>query len=307
MPKLSVIVPVYNVEAYLPACIDSILSQTFCDLELILIDDGSPDACGQICDEYAEKDTRVRVIHQENRGVSAARNSGLQIASGEYIGFVDPDDWITPEMYAMLLEAAREKDAQIAVCGFSFCDEAGNVQYDQAVPKGLYDREDLLLSIYGMPNRLHGSMCNKIFSRSVLEGKQFDETVAIGEDWLLLYECYCRTDLATAVSGCLYYVRGRSGSATRKENADLYVNKLKAYLRLYKKAGSHSRRIRRQAAEKILDVCVANKIEIQKQSDNESALSYVNRLFRRLSRRSLLRGELPLKKAVYYYKEGLRF
>ena len=115
MPRLSVIVPVYNVETFLPACIDSILSQTFRDLELILIDDGSPDACGRICDKYAEKDTRVRVIHQENRGVSAARNAGLQIASGEYIGFVDPDDWITPEMYAMLLEPSGSQQVALFI------------------------------------------------------------------------------------------------------------------------------------------------------------------------------------------------
>ena len=306
MPRLSVIVPVYNVAAYLPACIDSILSQTVRDLELILIDDGSPDDCGQICDEYAAKDTRVQVIHQKNHGVSAARNAGLRIASGDFFGFVDPDDWIAPEMFASLLKAAQENHAQIAVCGFTFCDESGNVEYDQAVPEGLYGREELLMSIYGMPNRFHGSMCNKIFSRDLLKDIRFDDTVAIGEDWLLLYECYCRADLAAAVSGCFYFVRGRSGSATRKENADLFVNKLKAYLRLYEKAASHSKRIRRQAAEKILDVCVANKIEIQKQSDNGEALSYVNRLFRKLSRRCFFRGELPLKKAVYYYKEGLR-
>ena len=306
MPRLSVIVPVYRVEAFLPACIDSILSQTIRDLELILIDDGSPDACGRICDEYAARDARVLVLHQENRGVSAARNAGLRIASGDYIGFVDPDDWIAPEMYAALLDAAQEHDAQIAVCGFTFCDETGNAQYNQGVPEGLYDREDLLLSIYGMPNQLHGSMCNKIFSRGLLEGAQFDETVAIGEDWLLLYECYCRANLAAAISGCLYFVRNRSGSATRNENADLFVNKLNSYLRLYKKTVKHSKRIRRRAAEKILDVCIANKKEIRKQPDNEKAMSYVNRLFRRLSIRSLLRGELPLKKAVYYYNEGLR-
>ena len=306
MPKLSVIVPVYNVEAYLPACIDSVLSQTFRDLELILIDDGSPDNCGRICDEYAKTDKRVRVLHQENRGVSAARNAGLRIASGEMIGFVDPDDWIAPEMYEILLKAVRDHDAQIAVCGFLFCDEAGKAQFEQAVPGNVYDREALLLSIYGMPNQLHGSMCNKIFSKSVLEGVQFDETVAIGEDWLMLYACYCSAERAAAVPDCLYFVRGRSGSATRKESADLYVKKIKAYLRLYEKAANHSKRIRQHAAAKILDVCIANKNEIQKQPDNESALSYVNQLLRRLSRRSLLRGELPLKKAVYYYKEGLR-
>lgn len=306
MPRLSVIVPVYNVEAYLPECIDSILAQTLRDLELILIDDGSPDGCGAICDAYAATDARIKVFHQSNRGVSAARNAGLAAASGDYIGFVDPDDWISTRMYETLLKTSREHKAQIAVCGFSFCSEDGTPEFQQPVPEGLFSREELLLSIYGMPNRLHGSMCNKLFSRQLLEGLRFDESVAIGEDWLLLYECYCQAGLAVSVPACLYSVRLREGSATRKENAGLYVSKVKAYLRLWEKAKAHDRPIRRQAAAKILDVCVGNKLEIQKQPDNAQAIAWVNRLFRQLSLRSFFRGELPLKKAVYYFKEGMR-
>ena len=306
MPKLSIIVPVYNVEAYLSDSISSILSQKLQSLELILIDDGSQDNCGAICDYYAEKDHRVRVIHQENHGVSAARNAGLRIVEGDYIGFVDPDDWISSDMYSVLIHAIEKAEAEIAVCGFVICEENKKTLHSQAVPTGIFSKEDLLLTIYGMPNILHGSMCNKVFSRRVLEGLKFDETVAIGEDWLLLNECYCQAERAVSVGDCLYYVRTRNGSATRSQSAELYVNKIKTYYRLYEKAAEHSKRIRCQAAEKILDVCVANKLEIQKQLDNGKALSYVNRLFRRLSMRSLLRGELPLKRAVYYYREGLR-
>lgn len=99
MPTLSIIVPVYKVEPYLHRCVDSILAQTFTDFELILVDDGSPDNCGAICDEYAAKDSRILVIHKENGGLSDARNAGLDIAKGEYIGFVDSDDYISPQMY----------------------------------------------------------------------------------------------------------------------------------------------------------------------------------------------------------------
>ena len=98
MPKLSIIVPVYKVEQYINKCIDSILNQTFTDFELILVDDGSPDNCGKICDEYAQKDERVRVIHKENGGVSSARNLGIDEAKGEYVSFIDPDDWIDLDM-----------------------------------------------------------------------------------------------------------------------------------------------------------------------------------------------------------------
>lgn len=101
-PEISIIVPIYNVEKYLPKCIESILSQTFTNFELILVNDGSKDRSGIICDEYASKDNRIKVIHKENGGVSSARNSGVDLASGKYIGFVDPDDYIKKDMYERL-------------------------------------------------------------------------------------------------------------------------------------------------------------------------------------------------------------
>ena len=108
-PLISVIVPVYNVETLLPRCVDSILTQTYECLEVLLVDDGSTDASGEICEQFAKKDTRIRVIHKENGGLSSARNAGLDVASGDYIGFVDSDDWIEPEMYAEML-ALRERN-----------------------------------------------------------------------------------------------------------------------------------------------------------------------------------------------------
>jgi len=116
--KLSIIVPVYNVEPYLHRCVDSILAQTFQDFELILVDDGSPDGCPAICDAYAQADSRVRVIHKSNGGLSDARNAGLDIARGEYIGFVDSDDHISPTMYQRLLELVLRNHADIAATGY---------------------------------------------------------------------------------------------------------------------------------------------------------------------------------------------
>jgi glycosyltransferase involved in cell wall biosynthesis len=115
---ISVIVPVYRVEKYIRLCVESILGQTYPDFELILVDDGSPDSCGAICDEYAAKDTRVRVIHKENGGLSDARNAGLDIARGEYITFVDSDDYIAPNMLELLLNKLERYGADISVCGY---------------------------------------------------------------------------------------------------------------------------------------------------------------------------------------------
>ncbi len=117
IPKISIIVPVYKVEPYLRKCVDSILAQTYKNLEIILVDDGSPDGCPAICDEYSEKDSRVRVIHKPNGGLSDARNAGLEIATGEWLSFIDSDDWIEPSMYETLLKNANIHDAQISVGG----------------------------------------------------------------------------------------------------------------------------------------------------------------------------------------------
>ena len=116
MPKLSVIVPVYNTEKYLRVCIDSILAQTFTDFELILVDDGSEDSSGSICDEYAAKDTRVQVIHQTNGGVTNARKNGVRRACGKYFSFIDSDDWIHPEMFERMVEKCVEANADVVVC-----------------------------------------------------------------------------------------------------------------------------------------------------------------------------------------------
>lgn len=130
-PLISIVVPIYNVEKYLRTCIDSILVQTYKNLEIILVDDGSPDRCGVICDEYKEKDQRIMVIHQKNRGLSCARNAGIDIAQGQYIGFVDSDDTIDPQMFEILLNNIQSYDARISICGRKIVDEEGNVSNEK--------------------------------------------------------------------------------------------------------------------------------------------------------------------------------
>ena len=123
MPTISVIVPVYKVEKYIHRCVDSILGQTYADFELILVDDGSPDNCGAICDEYAAKDSRVVVIHQENGGLSAARNAGIDWAfansDSQWLSFIDSDDWVHPEYLQRLLDAAMEHNVAVSICGYA--------------------------------------------------------------------------------------------------------------------------------------------------------------------------------------------
>ena len=118
MPQISVIIPVYKVEQFLGDCIKSILSQTFSNYEIILVDDGSPDNSGKLCDEFAAGDSRIKVVHKENGGVSSARNKGIEIAEGEWICFVDSDDWVEPDYLEVMFKTAIENNADVSVCGF---------------------------------------------------------------------------------------------------------------------------------------------------------------------------------------------
>lgn len=135
---ISVIVPIYKVADYLPKCLDSILNQTYKNLEIILVDDGSPDLSPKICDEYATKDSRIIVIHKMNGGLSSARNAGLEIATGEYIAFVDSDDWLEPDMYRILLDLSVRYDADITECAHKEC---SGVEYKNEDDKGANGEE----------------------------------------------------------------------------------------------------------------------------------------------------------------------
>ena len=156
-PKISVIVPVYKAEKYLHRCVDSILAQTFTDFEVLLIDDGSPDRSGDICDEYAKKDSRVRVFHKENGGVSSARQCGIDNAQGEYTIHADPDDWVEPNMLEELYAKAKEDDADMVIC--DFYEEHKNKQlYIKQQPSKL-DNQTVFKELF---QQLHCSCCNKL-------------------------------------------------------------------------------------------------------------------------------------------------
>ena len=192
-PKISVIVPVYKAEAYLHRCVDSILAQTFQDFEVLLIDDGSPDRSGEICDEYARKDKRVRVFHKENGGVSSARNMGLDNARGEYVCFVDSDDWLDEEMFAIICSFfLSNKQIDILFWGFQYDYsqvQNGKKRKEEKVLQYVYcdTVESVLQSCYWLEDReLFGWTWNKLFKRDIIQSNKirFDEAVSLQEDHL---------------------------------------------------------------------------------------------------------------------------
>ncbi|MBQ2958906.1 MAG: glycosyltransferase [Alistipes sp.] len=159
-PKISIIVPIYKAEKYLTRCIDSILTQTFTDFELLLIDDGSPDRSGEICDEYAQKDNRIKVFHKKNEGVSATRQFGLERANGEYVIHTDPDDWIEKVMLEDLYNKAYKENADMVFCDY-YWDKAEKSKIIKQHIKSL-DNKSVLAGLFGS---IHGSVWNKLIKR----------------------------------------------------------------------------------------------------------------------------------------------
>ena len=174
MPSISIVVPIYNTSPYLAKCLDSILEQTLSDMEIILVDDGSTDDSGSICDQYAKKDSRVRVVHKSNGGLVSSRKTGIQIATGQYIGFVDSDDWIEAEMYETLYSLAQQYDADIVTSGY--IREGNYSSYDlDFVDEGVYrgEKRQWLVdhAIFDLRKEdlgIRGSLCTKIFRRSLI-------------------------------------------------------------------------------------------------------------------------------------------
>lgn len=219
--KISVIIPVYNVESCLERCVNSVLRQTYKQLEIILVDDGSSDHCGEICDSFARQDARIHVIHQENKGLSGARNSGLSVCSGDYVAFLDSDDWIAPEMYDRLHYLCEEYNADIAECAYlsvySNRMEAETASKCDIVVCGSNES----IRLMHMWKNFRSVVWNKLFRKSVVEGILFPQG-RIHEDEFTTWKYFLRAEKVVSVDCCMmYYNRTRADSITSglKENS----------------------------------------------------------------------------------------
>lgn len=173
--QISVIIPIYNVEKYLPKCIDSVINQTYGNIEILLINDGSTDNCGLICDHYADKDNRVNVIHKENGGLSSARNVGLSLAEGRYIAFLDSDDWIDPEMYKVLIEALERTGADIAACGFKEVYQNKIIVQSYSGFETIYDKINAINSLFDETKNIRFEVWNKVFKKEIIGDIRFKD------------------------------------------------------------------------------------------------------------------------------------
>lgn len=204
MKKISIIVPVYKVEAYIHECIDSILQQTYKNIEVLLIDDESPDCCGQICDEYAENDDRVRVFHKKNGGVSDARNLGIEMATGEIIGFVDSDDYIEPTMYEDMLQYMETHNLD-CVCADTYILRGTHKKFRPRYGKDLiYEEGGAINEI--LNGKLDNAVWNKIYKREVIGDVRFPINRRY-EDVATVYKFIFNAKRVGYLSKALYYYR----------------------------------------------------------------------------------------------------
>lgn len=220
MVKISIIVPVYNVEKYFKNCIESILNQTFKDFELILVNDGSTDSSGDICNEYAKKDDRIKVIHQGNKGQASARNRGLDIARGKYIGFVDSDDTIHPRMYEILYKSIKDSYSKIVISNYKDVYNQDNLEYDD-----IKDIKMDEINNIDIINRLYDSEVwtllvvpwNKLYSREIFDGVRYPEGRII-EDEAIIHELLYKSKKLLYIDIKLYNYLHREGSTTSNKS-----------------------------------------------------------------------------------------
>lgn len=236
-PTVSIIVPVYNTQEFLEECIESILGQTYKNIELILIDDGSSDSSGKICDSYKKKDKRIQVIHKENGGNTSARKAGLALAKGKYVGFVDSDDWIDENMYEQFVDAMEKSQVDMLCSGYCvYPDRKRNVY--ESLSDGIYTKEvnfeEVIRVLIGRGSAqkkgLIHSLCCKMFKTMLIKEAMstLDDSIQVGEDWLVVCKAVLRADSVGVINKFFYHYRINENSITRKKDKDFFtkINKL---------------------------------------------------------------------------------
>ncbi|MEI2396969.1 glycosyltransferase family 2 protein, partial [Paenibacillus phytohabitans] len=202
-PIVSVIIPIFNVERYLSKCIDSIINQSYIQLEIILVDDGSPDKSGDICDYYKDADSRIIVIHKINGGLSSARNAGLESATGEYIVFVDSDDWIDEFMIEDMVNTAYSENADIVQCGFRRVNENGSLKNEFRLKDETFIGEEEILKNYFQQNKINVVVWNKLYKRELFLGVRLIEN-RLYEDIMFTFDILLEVKKLVSIQGVYY-------------------------------------------------------------------------------------------------------
>ena len=295
MPEISVIVPVYKAEDYLHACVDSILSQTVSDFELILVDDGSPDGCGAICDDYAARDSRVRVIHQENQGQAAARNHALAAAKGEWVCFVDSDDAVHPQMLERLGQAAAESGAAMSMCRML---EAPEMPEDFSAPvevrwELLSMEEESLVALFDAGDYPGWVACAKLIRRDLVRSHLFCPGRVYEDNEAVCHWIYGAKTVAS-IPYSLYFYRTNPDSTTQSrfsmKKLD-YLWALEGIIRFYSSVGYTT--LRERFATLYAEEAAGDYHRVRYELNDPKAARDIEKAARRLRR------EIPFTKAQF--------
>jgi len=291
---ISVIIPVYNVEKYLYRCVESIKNQTYANLEIILVDDGSPDNCPQMCDELASEDKRIKVIHKDNGGQGLARNSGLEIATGEYVTFVDSDDWIADTHIANLYSAITENSADVVIGSHSVATDTENItpqqiRIEQKVYSGKEVEEEILLSVIGpdvsFPKdvQIESAVWGKLYRRSIIAENNIkfpSERIAVGEDMFFNALCINFSKRVVAINEVGYNYFENLKSTTRKYNPLRYERTINFYTNtcdLVKKCGLEDKISHRAERTFLLKLRTAVKLVVMSDMTRKQKFSEIRR------------------------------
>lgn len=279
---ISVIVPIYKIEKYIGICIESLMNQTYKNLEIILVDDGSPDRCPEICDLYARKDKRIKVIHKENGGLVSARKAGLLASKGEYVGYVDGDDWVGAGFYEALYTAISTSGADIACAGQSRDLFERSAHFTDSLPSGIYEGsklEDLYRNMISNGEFYRTGVTtyvwNKLFRREVLIEAQLsvDDRISIGEDGAVTYPAMLKAKKVCITDNCAYHYRQREDSMLKKSES--FANEAKKLRYLYDYLMDFARKqnniydIIRQITDYVLSICIIRSGGILDSTDEQ--------------------------------------
>lgn len=287
---VSIIIPVYNVEEYLPECIESVLAQTYPHLEIFLVDDGSTDNSGKICDEYATVDSRIKVIHQVNSGVSHARNVALNNITGEYLIFVDSDDIINFNLVEVCFDTIQHENVDMIIYPyqkFSGTEEVSRDKYCSEDVKKLFMSKDMLLHEVFKGNngfqRFRMLACNKMYKTAFFEGIRFPEGRRYGEDAAVTYQILKRVEKAVYLENIkLYYYRDNPNSALNKKidknNLQLFITYNEMYIDIKKTMPKYLPLISYAYVIRIFDFIIRVAQEIEVQREQELYLQYLKEM-----------------------------
>lgn len=302
---ISVIVPVYKVEKYLDECVASIVAQTHQNLEIILVDDGSPDQCPVMCERWAEKDSRIRVIHTENSGVSSARNIGLASAKGAYIAFADSDDWLRPDMYEKLLAALEKTGADISACNVLLDSEG---RQEPAHLRALEGTAEEIIAGFYRTSAYMVSPWNKLYRCALWQDVRFPVGITCGEDAMAAFQVLTRANKIVQIGDALYIYRIRENSAMTTAFSHKRMDEELAWRRNYELTAEKYPKLQRLACDYYLQKVnmLRQEIPAEKRADFAQEYDALRRILKKNVGYVLFASQLPCKQRVKLALDSIR-